>query len=870
MKRILLLSVLLSIFAWTSAQRLSIGSADVINVDSYPEETFLVEAEGSHFYRVSGSYSSSGYHELLPGAFDPDYRSLYFLKYDSKGNPVSGNYMRGPYYPVYAGSFRGGMTVFTNSYNEVNANGTILTNGSQNRMEVLANYSADCQLVNIIRPWNEFQEVYPYSEAVMDPMDGSMYIFGTGNFPYSMADGLNLGDKLETPSSYFYVIKYDRNLERQWVYTAGFDAANSGTSPYYNDIRVFPGKKGELMVVGNYSSDATPLIGGSSLPRYASAEGYFAAKLDENGSPLWVLDGMLDQYAYASRIFNAIPMSNGDFVMVGNTHTGAFSLGEFSVGFPNGQDYNNQFAFRVDDRGGIVWQRAIASMGYVMEGKKKGTESEEFNKEVFYEAQSWREKILFLAGTFTSGQGFIIGDKKMETAYPVGIYLAALNLEDGSELWGYGLGSDDARIFGMDMDRCGNVSLMGQNYSNQEIIDVGVTKEGASNFIFHVGVDFAGRPLWYNNASFVNGPNYYNLSASDLVVLPNGELFTTLKFNEPNILDIGGEILDNTQSVYSSMVLNLKPGIELGGFVIDENENPVSSAWVRAIRTAPWGTYPQVDSVRTNAEGFYQFTNLYPGFYALLAVPDPVAYSNYMPTYFGGYINWKSAFFHDIPADFKANIINIPLALKPVFLPGDGKGEISGELTYEDDPAAGDSKSTMGQPVKKTAVILLRKSKKSTGEDGNFAAYVESDENGVFWFRNVPDGTYLLLVDVPGLPMLENHEATIEGEQLITNLNYTVSEDGIYTGTGVGSSFLENVELLVYPNPGNGLLIVDVVAPGEYLSEVYTLDGRQVMKEVFQSDGGALILNIQDEPAGMYILRLRGETGTHVIKYIKE
>jgi co-chaperonin GroES (HSP10) len=191
---------------------------------------------------------------------------------------------------------------------------------------------------------------------------------------------------------------------------------------------------------------------------------------------------------------------------------------------------------------------------------------------------------------------------------------------------------------------------------------------------------------------------------------------------------------------------------------------------------------------------------------------------------------------------------------------------MSGTISTEEGYAL---KGTNAHPAKKTAVILLKKSKKSTNA-GEVVAYAETDETGMFVFNNVPDGDYILVVDVAGLEMLNTHEVTIAGNQIVSGLNYTVSDDGIYAGWPVGVSFLENKTLNIWPNPGEGLIMMDLPAAGDYSVRIYTADGRMIRTDEFSSAGGVTTLDISTENKGLYILSIEGPETNTTRKYIKK
>ncbi len=116
MKKDLLIAVLLMLAGTVAGQQLVLGSHDVVRVHEYPQDAYLIEADANSFYRVSGGSSTSSDHPLLGAALDPDFRSIYFIKYDKEGMPLKSNFVRGTNNVVYAGSFKGGFTLEESGY----------------------------------------------------------------------------------------------------------------------------------------------------------------------------------------------------------------------------------------------------------------------------------------------------------------------------------------------------------------------------------------------------------------------------------------------------------------------------------------------------------------------------------------------------------------------------------------------------------------------------------------------------------------------------------------------------------------------------------------------------------------------------------
>ena len=862
MKKSLLVVVLMWIAGSMAAQHLVLGTHDVVRLGDFPQDAYLIEADANSFFRVSGASFTNSDHPLLSEAVSPDARTIYFIKYDKEGTPLKSNYVRGTNTPVYAGSYNGGFTLMAAADMEVDANGTIIPIPVNSNVEFISNYDHECQLLRLLNIWTPRDNQYTNSAAIMDPADGSVYVYGKASARLELEGFGRLATELDSASSYFYLIKYNRDLDLKWVYWAGFDMQLSGTSPYFDRIQVFPGHSAGVLITGTYGTESSPLINGRSLPAYTDTNGTFAVLLDESGLPRWELDGVINGFSYPTRIFDAFPLPGGDFVLAGNSNTGYYKLGQAEFNFADGSS-NNQFVFRIDPGGNPVWSRQFESQGPLQEGKKKSTASNDLDNQVYYDAIQWKNRLLYLTAPFKN-PAFTVAGTDMDLTFSNGIYVATLDIRDGSDVWGYALSSDDARIYGFDVDRSGNVSLMGYNYVSQDLDGTVSAVVVPGNFLFHVGLDYNGNTLWYDNARLTNPP-YSDLSGTDLEVLPNGEVFSSVKMNAVNELVIGESTITDGASPQTSWLLELSSDVLLGGRVTDASDNPVYPGYVKAYKSAWWGIYPMVDSAILAEDGSYLFENLYPGNYALMAVPDIELYPNYVCTYYGGQTGWLGAPFQDLVPKYASNTMDIRLV---EVIPASGLGSMSGTISLEEgvDDAL---KGTQARPAPKSSVILLKKSSKKSTMAGEVAAFTETDEFGNFSFSNVPDGEYLLHVEVTGLEMLQIYDVTMVGDQIVSGLTYTIGDDGIYIGYPVGVSLLENEELNIYPNPGPGLIMMDLPAAGEYVVKIFAMDGRLVLKEEFSSEGGARTINLSGASNGTYVLRVEGPDAVETVKYIK-
>lgn len=196
----------------------------------------------------------------------------------------------------------------------------------------------------------------------------------------------------------------------------------------------------------------------------------------------------------------------------------------------------------------------------------------------------------------------------------------------------------------------------------------------------------------------------------------------------------------------------------------------------------------------------------------------------------------------------------------------DGSGQLSGNISYSDDVAA---KGTLSRPSRKTAVILVKKAASKGTQEGNVVAYLDTDDEGNFVFENVPDGEYGLIIDLPGLPMNGNYEIVVVGNIVVSGLDFEVNDQGINPTGTVGVESLEMEQLIIFPNPGNGMIHIMIQTSGDYLVQVFNSVGQMVETRSYFSVSGLINLDLSALDSGMYLIKLDGNKGSKTVKYMR-
>ena len=870
MKRFILLLTAAAVYTALNGQAVAFnqhlvtGNHDLIGLSGYPNKPQLIEAGPDNFYWIEATSYNIVSHPMLTEVYN-DFANVYFIKYDETGTPLSANYIRGSSSVINAFSYRGGLTVVAGMNENVESEGNEVPINNASYGEFIASYDADCNLKKIIPVWDLDQYQYPYSMVAMDKRNGAIYLAGDAGVPFNLAGYGLIG---EDWNQYLYVLRFDRDLVLTGVYVTGFDTS-TGEYGDITNLAITPDLSGNVVIHGSYNSDQELVFDDEVLPESGNGHGLFALKLDNNLNKIWVQQGTMNGYGFYSgrKQFKGFAMSNGDMVIAGITNTGYFQLGDVKVDFGAITYYSNMFVYRMDRDGNILWTRQFQNM-HEDYGEKatKGTMSDEFRESINWDAIQWNNRVIYLTSIYQSDSMEVAGEV-VEKAYPYGIFVLALDMETGEDQWVYSLSSDyNTTIYGFDLDASGNVSLMGRTGESQDFDIIGPVSIKGTNLTFHLGLDFNGNPIWYNNAYMEGLTNSHY--GTDLEVLSGGEVFSVLvSSTTDDALTVGGEVL-YSQNTYSTWLVAFDADNEIGGVVTDDSGNPVYPGYVKAYKTSRAGAYPAVDSVMLDEGGGYLFNSLYPGNYRLMVLPDRAQYPEGATTYLGGTISWEEAQDIDVMTDTRATFMDIILSEVKVLVTGDGNGVVSGNVSYKEEE--GGLKGTMARPVTRTSVILKKKSAKKSALDETIVAYVMTDDLGNYYFINVPDGEYVLIVDIPGLEMLEKHEVTIQGNQIVSDLDYTVSSEGIYTYTGVGIQVPEKTPFRLFPNPGHGLIQIGFPGEGTYFVSVYNSVGQLVETRELSTLSGAATVDLSMIKDGLYMIRIEGEQGSRTMKYLKK
>ncbi|QQR84888.1 MAG: carboxypeptidase regulatory-like domain-containing protein [Flavobacteriales bacterium] len=299
------------------------------------------------------------------------------------------------------------------------------------------------------------------------------------------------------------------------------------------------------------------------------------------------------------------------------------------------------------------------------------------------------------------------------------------------------------------------------------------------------------------------------------------------------------------------------PMLDVMGVVNDTTGTPVTAGTVELYQ---YGLNSAgsllVGNTPVGPGGDFAFSSLPLQQYLVRAVPDTVLYPGTATSYHESTYYWTYAdvISSTCDTDMVANIGLVPVGNLA------GTGYLSGFLgdlgiVRSDGP---------GAPWEGVGIVLEH------WPGAGLAAYTRTDMDGHYHFANVADGTYRIVCDHPGLPMLSCYTVTVGAGTVIIDLNYGADPAGFYiTGVVTNVPDQEAATAVLMPNPVHqGFAIIKGLHNGQVRATIIDAAGRVVFSAALNVAGGALQLPTDNLPAGSYTIVLDGH-GQH-FRMVKE
>ncbi|MGK7391166.1 MAG: T9SS type A sorting domain-containing protein [Candidatus Cyclobacteriaceae bacterium M2_1C_046] len=287
---------------------------------------------------------------------------------------------------------------------------------------------------------------------------------------------------------------------------------------------------------------------------------------------------------------------------------------------------------------------------------------------------------------------------------------------------------------------------------------------------------------------------------------------------------------------------------------------------------ADYGFTP-MDTVEIKNDGTFIVSDLLLRDYLVLASADGAAYPTLVPTYYSSH---PTLFWEDTDTLSLTDHYNLELSLVNFNEePLNGEGSLSGFVEIETE----EGRLKVRKRIKSAGVSVrrgVRSGRQNPAGRGmlhefELVSYIETDEQGTFTFPNLPNDTYYLNVQYPGVPMDTTTYTTIEVKS--NNTQYKnievaalVDRDFITVEQVNVTSVYSDIaydKIIVYPNPASAMITVDLSAYNEQFDlRIFNMQGAQVLEK--EEIRGKEIISLNEYSAGTYIIRISNESGDQV------
>ncbi len=362
----------------------------------------------------------------------------------------------------------------------------------------------------------------------------------------------------------------------------------------------------------------------------------------------------------------------------------------------------------------------------------------------------------------------------------------------------------------------------------------------------------------------VNAP--FGITNDDAFLWSTGDTTQTITVSEDGTYCVTATLVNGCTSTACLNVITTPVDTTfnfLNGFVYG-SANEQFTGHVYAYQLLPidssdmTGQYTLVDSAQILSGNFYAFTNLPSGVYLLKAVLDEgsAGADDYFPSYHVDAIEWDDATPVVLPNWLP---VTTDIFMQPVNNAGGG-GIIGGTLLDPDGLLADAGTASREGGLSGIQINLIHQ------VAGNYR-YAITDEDGNFYFDNLPWGTYKVTYDYLG------HDAAEVWVTIGPNNPENTSVIINSSGTSVSTEDLKaSTTVEVFPNPATNRTSVRLSDySGELELRMLTMNGQVLLSNRYQyTKGENLELDLSSLENGMFLIELitsRGKTTEMIIKH---
>lgn len=652
-----------------------------------------------------------------------------------------------------------------------------------------------------------------------------------------------------------YVLKYDLNGNILWHYG------------YTNDsLDLVPNKligtqDGGYMIIGqmvDYFNGILPQSG-------------YAIKLDANGTMQWhQMYSTKDTMEYG--FSNGLQMPNGNFFFVGEGHNSQGGLK------PLDPSENIVAMVETDNSGNLVWDKAVAFSSPID------------NTNGFYD---------FSCGLLNDSTVFVSCAVYDSVNFVQKFAVTSVNLNNGITDWTkyYSLPAGlEVNIRKAIVSSKGNIIVTASDYNNVTGVLFELDNQGnflqSKRFVLGANANFP-----YEIINTLDGglmhvseidQNKVLLVKTDKTIDPSCPDVDSTYNTLTGTINIDSSYFNITDTIYTVNGLNAAQ-LSMGSPTATVSNDSLICSCMNTITGTVWdggnpaqnaklflfkkGVVPKlwkaIDSTYSDAAGAYIFNYVPTDSFLIRVVPDPVFSPNAITSYHkqsSFCYKWDSAGVFHVHCDSASIVKDINLITPP---PLTGNSSLNGYILEN---TGGFSKQQPGDPIPGIDITVEQ-------SPGGIVGLSTSNSSGYYELPNISNSsTYIISVDLPGLPNDSVYTMTINGtDTILDSLNFYVDGTGIYILTDglVGVNVINNNDLKVelFPNPTVSNVNLSVYAiKSENIAFELTNKVGQVISSVsktVQKGENTIVLGTDELPPGIYFLKIKQGNNLYLKKLIK-
>lgn len=323
-------------------------------------------------------------------------------------------------------------------------------------------------------------------------------------------------------------------------------------------------------------------------------------------------------------------------------------------------------------------------------------------------------------------------------------------------------------------------------------------------------------------------------------------------------------------SVSDSIKIIIEPYNTVKGRIW-HSQVPINSAVVIAFMENEEGvTAMQIKNVES--DGTYMFEGLINGNYYLYAIPDTINSDNVIPGYYANKLRWQSAYLLPVYSD----VYDVDIHLSSTnFNLQYGQASISGHMEMPLDsnfnrelycmPWLDDSNNDFCYGGLSNNTVLLFNQSKTELLD-----YTLTDEEGNFYFDNLPYGNYIVDAERAGLLSIASPIINLSPDHNAeTGIIIEINQQNlkIYFDSNASDEF----NLNVFPNPASHEIHILYSNPFQSTSrlEVFDLFGNLVLEYDIQTNNSLSKIDINALSSGLYFGQIINLNKTAHFRFVK-